>query len=123
VQRRWRARRVIIVRPGGTVHLRVTLTRPDGTSTQVLLDVRAPRHFRTIPLVLRPGKPPRGCAYCEYGERFRGAPATFGELLDMFQNGERASDLITAFGGETVAVTPTEDMVDGHKVLYLEKPR
>jgi SpoIVB peptidase S55 len=123
IQRRWRARRVIVVRPGRIVHLRVTLKRPDGTTTQLLYDVRAPRHFRTLPLVLRGGQPPRGCPYCAYGERLRNAPETFGELLDMFQNGEHSSDLITAFGGATVAVTPTEDMVAGRKVLYLVKPR
>jgi len=123
VQRRWAVRREIIVRPGGTVHLRVTLKRPDGTSTEVLVDVRAPRHFRVIPLVLRGGQPPRGCPYCAYGERFRGAPDSFAGLLEMFQNGEHSSDLVTAFGGETVARTPTEDLVDGHKVLYLVKPR
>ena len=123
VQRRWAVRREIIVRPGGTVHLRVTLKRPDGTSTEVLVDVRAPRHFRVIPLVLRGGQPPRGCPYCAYGERFRGAPDSFAGLLEMFQNGERSSDLVTAFGGETVSRTPTENLVDGHKVLYLVKPR
>jgi SpoIVB peptidase S55 len=123
VQRRWAVRREIIVRPGGTVHLRVTLKRPDGTSTEVLVDVRAPRHFRVMPLVLRGGQPPRGCPYCAYGERFRGAPDSFAGLLEMFQNGEHSSDLVTSFGGETVARTPTEDLVDGHKVLYLVRPR
>ena len=123
LQRSWAARRVIPVQAGGRVHLRVTLARPDGTSTQILLVVQAPRHFRELPLVLRGGQPPRGCPYCEYGERFRGAPATFGELLDMFQNGERSSDLITAFGDHTVASTPTEDVVAGHKVLYLVRAR
>ncbi|HYW28247.1 MAG TPA: SpoIVB peptidase S55 domain-containing protein [Gaiellales bacterium] len=123
VQRSWGVRRVVAVQPGGRVHLRVNLTRPDGSSTQILLIVQAPRHFREIPLVLRGGEPPRGCPYCSYGEPFRGAPKTFAGLLNMFQNGERSSDLITAFGRSTVAVTPTEDVVFGHKLLYLVPAR
>ena len=73
--------------------------------------------------MLRGGEPPRGCPYCSYGEPFRGAPKTFAGLLNMFQNGERSSDLITAFGRSTVAVTPTEDVVFGHKLLYLVPAR
>jgi hypothetical protein len=116
-------RRVVAVQPGRLVHLRVTLRRTDGTTTQILLEVRAPRHFREIPLVVRGGQPPRGCPYCSFGEPFRGAPATFGELIAMFQNGERSSDLIAAFGRSKVSVTPTEDLVAGHRVLYLVAAR
>jgi hypothetical protein len=118
----WRARSVIPVRPGGLVHLRVTLQRPDGTSTQVTLHVRAPRHFRAARVLMRGGRPPRGCPYCSYGERFRNAPETFGELLEMFQNGERSSDLITTGVGSRI-VTPTVDFVSGHKSVYLVNPR
>jgi hypothetical protein len=123
VQRSWGVRRVVAVQPGRLVHLRVTLRRTDGTTTQILLEVRAPRHFRAIPLVVRGGQPPRGCPYCSFGEPFRGAPATFGELIAMFQNGERSSDLIAAFGRSKVSVTPTEDLVAGHRVLYLVAAR
>jgi hypothetical protein len=123
VQRSWGVRRVVAVQPGRLVHLRVTLRRTDGTTTQILLEVRAPRHFRAIPLVVRGGQPPRGCPYCSFGEPFRGAPATFGELIAMFQNGERSSDLIAAFGRIKVSVTPTEDLVAGHRVLYLVAAR
>jgi hypothetical protein len=118
----WRARSVIPVRPGGHVHLRVTLQRPDGTTTQVTLQVRAPRHFRAARLLMRGGRPPRGCPYCSYGERFRNAPETFGGLLKMFQNGERSSDLITTGVGSRI-VTPTMDLVSGHKSVYLVNPR
>lgn len=123
IQRAWAARREILVRPGGKVHLRVTLKRPDGTTTQIVYTVQAPRRFRVIALGLRGGQPPEGCPYCEYGERFRGAPKTFAKLLDMFQNGERSSDLITAFGDRTVAMTPTQDVVRGRKTLDLVNPR
>jgi len=118
----WRVRDVIPVKPGGLVHLRVTLQRPDGTTTQVALQVRAPRHFRATRLLMRGGRPPRGCPYCSYGERLRDAPETFGELLDMFQNGERSSDLITTGAGSRV-VTPTVDVVSGHRAVYLVNPR
>jgi SpoIVB peptidase S55 len=118
-QRRWAARREILVRPGGMVHLRVTLKHADGSTTQVVMSMRAPRHFRALPLVLRGGEPPRGCPYCSFGERFRGAPDTFAGLLDTFQNGEHASDLIAAFGAQPVSTATTANLVDGHKLLFL----
>jgi hypothetical protein len=118
-QRRWAVRRAILVRPGGMVNLRVTLKHADGTTSQVAMSLRAPRHFRALPLILRGGDPPRGCPYCSFGERFRGAPKTFAALLDQLENGEHASDLVAAFGGHPVRRAATSNLVTGEKLLYL----
>lgn len=91
-------RRTLHVRPGDTVRLRVTLTRPDGTSTVAAMQVELPARFQGGALQLRGGVPPEGCPYCGFGETFRTSAKTFAGLVAQFQNGEHANDLIAGVG-------------------------
>jgi hypothetical protein len=119
VQPGWAVRRYLLVRRGGTAHLRITLKLADGTTTQVVTTVAVPRGFRSGPIELRGGNPPRGCLYCAFGGTLRNHPKTFAGLLAQFQNGEHASDLIVQLGGRKARTVPTENVISGRKLLYL----
>jgi hypothetical protein len=112
-------RRVLRVRPGGTVHLRVTLTHPDGTASVVAMSVEVPGRFRGGVLELRGGIPPQGCPYCAFGETFRTNATSFAGLLAQFAHGEHRNDLIASLGAGVKTSVSTPRVVLGRKAIFL----
>jgi len=94
----FKVRRVLHVRQGDTVRLRVTLRQPDGTSAVTAMRVELPARFHGGALEVRGGVPPEGCPYCGFGETFRTTAKTFAQLVAQFQNGEHTNDLIARTG-------------------------
>jgi hypothetical protein len=109
-------RRTLHVRPGDTVRLRVTLTRPGGTSTVTAMRVELPPRFHGGTLELRGGTPPQGCPYCGFGETFRTSAKTFAQLVAGFQNGEHANDLIAGVGKARATVKEPNQILGGRTI-------
>ena len=111
-------RRVLHVRPGGVVRLRVALRQPDGTTAIAPMRVELPARFDGGTLVIRAGTPPEGCPYCGFGDTYRTNARTFAQMLARFQNGEHANDL-TARVGRTRVTILEPDQLSGQKTIEL----
>jgi hypothetical protein len=118
LQPTWAARSTLHVRPGGTVQLRVTMTRPDGTTALVPMTLAVPAGFTGGTLDVRGGSPPQGCPYCGFGESFQTSAKTFAAMLAQFQNGERQNDLVAAVGATKTHVTGAR-VVRGRRQIML----
>lgn len=112
-------RRTLHVLPGDTVRLRVTLTRPNGTSTVAAMQVELPARFHGGALVVRGGNPPEGCPYCGFGETFRTSAKTFAQLVAQFQNGEHANDLIAGVGRARATVGEPNQILGGRTIQLI----
>jgi SpoIVB peptidase S55 len=119
VQPQFGVRNVLRVLPGGTVDLRVTLTHPDGTTSVSPLTLEVPARFRGGPLAVRGGRPPSGCPYCAFGETFSTSATTFAGLVQSFQNGEHATDLVGSLlsGVKTSVAKP--NVILGGRTIFL----
>ncbi|HEY7259287.1 MAG TPA: hypothetical protein VH459_09460 [Gaiellales bacterium] len=111
-----KVRRVLHVRPGDTVRLRVTLRHPDGTTSVTAMRVELPARFHGGGLEVRGGTPPDGCPYCGFGETYRTNAKTFADLVAQFQDGEHSNDLIAAIGKAQTRVQEPSQILGGRTI-------
>jgi hypothetical protein len=119
VQPTFAVRKTLHVRPGDTVRLRVTLTRPSGATSTTAMSLALPASFHGGPMRVRGGVPPQGCPFCAFGETFQTNATTFAQLLAQFQNGEHANDLIARVTKTAKTSVSKADQVLGSKTVTL----
>lgn len=124
VQPTLKSRRVLLVRRGSLVNVRVSLL-PAGSSvaTVVNLTVRVPRRFGEGILEVRGGEPLDECFDCEEedGEEGNG-PASFDDLLEALAGGDRTFDLVANLelnGAKRKALSVQPQIVLGGKSILV----
>jgi hypothetical protein len=126
VQPALKARRMLLVRRGDTIRLRVFLLPAGATVPRTLdLSLRVPRRFGEGMLEVRGG---RGADECLFGCDDEGegeaetGPATFDELLAALAGGEHTFDLVAELnlnGAQRKAVAVQPDIILGGRAIQI----
>lgn len=126
IQPTLKSRRVLLVRRGDTVKVRVLLLPAGAVDTRVVnMSLRVPRKFGEGALEVRGGMPLDECLFgCE--EEFEGeepaGPGSFDELLAALEGGEHTNDLVANLylrGAQRKALTVQPQIVLGGKAIQI----
>jgi hypothetical protein len=127
IQPAFKARRLLLVRRGDTINLRVLLLPAGATVPRTLaLSLRVPRRFGEGILEVRGGRPADECLFgCDEddGEGDVGSgPASFDELLAALAGGEHTFDLVANLnlnGALRKAVAAQPDIILGGRAIQV----